>query len=545
MKRLIGAVAALGLTAGAAALSPIAQAAPAAPSAPTTTAVAAAPAAYTPPPIKWAACSDDLGLVDTARCGRLVVPLDYAKPTGTKIRLAVSRVPHTTTAAKYQGVMLVNPGGPGGSGVGLSFLGELVPNGAGDAYDWIGFDPRGVGSSVPALTCDRTYFKTNRPNYVPTTQALEDTWLSKSKSYAGKCDKAGGALLDHVKTIDSVKDMDTLRVALGQKQINFYGFSYGTYLGQVYSTLYPTHVRRMVLDGVVDPTRVWYKANLDQDIWFDKNIKTYFAWIAKYDSVYHLGSTEATVEKLYYAQLKALGKKPAGGKIGPDEWNDIFVSAAYYVYGWEDVASAFAGWVHNGDSKTLIAMYGYNPVAGADNNFAMYLATQCTDVAWPKTWYQWRMDNWITYAKAPFLTWNNVWYNAPCHYWGAKPGTPVTIDGAKAPGVLLIAETSDAATPYSGALKVRSLFPKSSLIEGVGGTTHAGSLSGVSCTDDTIAAYLTDGTLPTRVAGNVSDKQCDPVPQPDPTAPAASSKLSASSTQVKLRERLTEAVGRS
>jgi hypothetical protein len=298
----------------------------------------------------------------------------------------------------------------------------------------------------------------------------------------------------------------------------------------------------MVLDGNVDPRGVWYAANLDQDKAFNISIKAYFAWVAKYDSVYHLGTTEAGVEKLYYSILSKLGKKPVG-KLGPDEWNDVFVSAGYYVFGWEDVADAFVA-ASKGNYKPATTLYtGANPTgAGADNGFAMYLGTQCTEGAWPKDWYKWRLDNWITYANAPFITWNNAWFNAPCHYWGAKTSKPVTIDGSKAPSILLINETLDAATPYSGALEVRKLFPKSVLIEGVGGTTHAGSLSGVTCTDDKIAAYLTDGTLPPRVATNSSDVQCGPVPQPDPTAPAAS-KLAAASASAFSRQALQQLIG--
>jgi hypothetical protein len=131
----------------------------------------------------------------------------------------------------------------------------------------------------------------------------------------------------------------------------------------------------------------------------------------------------------------------------------------------------------------------------------------------------WQRDNWRTYARAPFLTWSNAWYNAPCLNWAGKPGIPVNVNGAKSPGMLLIDETLDAATPYEGSLEVRSRFPKSVLIEGAGGTTHAGSLSGVACTDDTIASYLATGVLPARKPGRRSDLQCDPVPQPNPSAP--------------------------
>lgn len=111
--------------------------------------------------------------------------------------------------------MLTNPGGPGGSGLGLATLGSDVPDGAGSTYDWIGFDPRGVGASTPSLSCDVAIDGYNRPYYVPQTPALEQTWLNRSRDYARKCGTAGGALLDHVTTLDTVQDMESIRQALG------------------------------------------------------------------------------------------------------------------------------------------------------------------------------------------------------------------------------------------------------------------------------------------------------------------------------------------
>jgi len=179
---------------------------------------------------------------------------------------------------------------------------------------------------------------------------------------------------------------------------------------------------------------------------------------------------------------------PAAGKIGPSEWTDIFTQAAYYVYGWVDVANAFAAWVHNRDATGLVALYGSPPFD--DNGYAVYLGVSCTDAKWPTNWQTWRRDNWRVFAQAPFLTWANAWFNAPCAFWPAKAGHPVKVDGRRVQSALLINETLDAATPYSGALQTRRTFPHAVLIEGVGGTTHAGSLSGVACTDDRIAAYL-------------------------------------------------------
>ncbi|MGX6606672.1 alpha/beta hydrolase [Micromonosporaceae bacterium Da 78-11] len=471
------------------------------------------------PKIKWGACDDATLLASKAECGFVTVPMDYKVPDGPTVELAVSRIAHTVPANKYQGVMLINPGGPGGKGRGLSVLGALVPGGAGAAYDWIGFDPRGVGASKPALSCDSDYAGYNRPAYVPSKPGIEKIWLARTKGYADACAKAGGALLDHLKTLDTVRDMESIRLTLGATQINFYGFSYGTYIGQVYATMYPDRVRRMVLDGNVDPSRVWYDSNLDQDVAFDRNIQVYFAWVARYDRIYHLGRTARAVQRRYYEEQARLTAKPAGGVIGPDELTDIFLQPGYYVFGWEDVAEAFSAWVHKHDPAPLKKLYDTNNPQdkGADNGYAIYLAVQCTDVQWPLKWSKWRADNWRIHRTAPFETWGNAWYNAPCRNWAGKPGIPVTVSGETAPPILLLSESHDAATPFSGSLEVRKRFPRSALIEGVGGTTHAGSLFGNKCVDNAVAEYLATGAVPKRVKANRSDRRCPPIEQPDPT----------------------------
>ena len=491
---------------------------------------------YTPPPIQWGTCTVPALVSRGAQCGYVVVPLDYNHPNGTKIQLAVSRVKHKTPDSQAQGPMLVNPGGPGGSGLIYSIFGEFVPHGAGDSYDWIGFDPRGVGASRPSLSCIPDFDGYNRPPYVPVTRQIERVWLQRSKAYARACDANQHALLRHLKTTDSARDMESIRKALGAPQINYYGFSYGTYLGQVYGTLYPNRFRRVVFDSIVNAKRVWYDANLDQDFAFNKTIKEFFQYVADHNSTWHLGTTEAAVERLYYRELHKLNGHPAGGKIGPAEWSDIFLQAGYYVYGWVDVANAFAAWVHNGEAQPLVDLYGSPPFD--DNGHAVYLGVSCTDAKWPTNWNTWRRDNWRTYFKAPFLTWGNAWFNAPCAFWPAKAGHPVKVTGRGINSLLMIDETLDPATPFSGALQTRKTFRNSVLIEGVGGTTHAGSLSGVACTDDRIAAYLQPGALPPRKPGNRSDVQCPPVPAPQPETAAAASTSSSGAAKAALRRAL-------
>jgi len=488
--------------------------------------VVAAPVAVSqvrtaPTGIQWGVC-DDAGLQELkAECGMLSVPLDYRSPSGTKIRLAVSRVKHAVPDSKYQGVMFVNPGGPGGSGLGLVSISQYVPKDAGAAYDWIGFDPRGVGSSEPRVSCDPYYLGFNRPKYVPTTAKIERAWKARTNAYTRDCAALNGDLLNHLTTLDSARDMDSIRKALGANQINYYGFSYGTYLGQVYATKYPQRLRRVVFDSTVDPRAVWYKVNLNQDRAFDKNMNIWFGWLAKYDSVYHLGKTRAAVRKLFYATQTRLDKQPAQGqlgRLGGSEWNDTFIFSAYSQWTWIGLGAVFSGYVNDRDIAALESAYLDVSGYGDDNGYALYLGVECTDTAWPVSWKKWQRDNWRIYAKAPYLTWGNAWYNEPCRHWPAAPHKKVKVDGKTVASLLMIDQTLDAATPYPGSIEVRRRFPNGRLIAEPGGTTHSGSLSGNACVDDRIADYLLTGALPKRLPGNRADVECAPLPQPDPTA---------------------------
>jgi pimeloyl-ACP methyl ester carboxylesterase len=465
--------------------------------------------------IDWSRCDDTFLRASGARCGMLSVPLDHANPSGEQIRIAVSRVKHTVADGEYQGVMLTNPGGPGGSGLWMSVLGRFVPDHAGDAYDWIGFDPRGVGSSRPALSCLPRYMHGDRPPYVPRRQALVDAWLARTRKYADACEASAAELLPHMTTVDAARDMDLIRQALGADQINYYGFSYGTYLGQVYNTVFPGMIRRAVLDGVVDPRDVWYQANLNQDVAFDRNLRIWFAWLARYSRVYRLGGTEASVARRYAGQERALRRHPAGGVVGPDEWDDIFLSAGYAQFLWPSLGNVFASWVRDGSKRPLIRAYRQVDAPGNDNSYAVYLAVECTDAPWPLEWQTWADDNWAIHDVAPLITWANAWFNAPCLSWAAPAATPTEVVGGSTPA-LLVSEELDAATPHAGAVYVRSLFQGSALIAEPGGTTHAGSLGGNECVDGAIADFLSIGVLPHRQPGVGPDLSCEPLPPPNP-----------------------------
>jgi pimeloyl-ACP methyl ester carboxylesterase len=463
--------------------------------------------------VTWKKCATDD--YPTLQCGSVKVPLDYAKPHGRKITLAVSRVPHTAT--KYQGPLLVNPGGPGGSGLTLAgFVASSLPKAVASQYDVIGFDPRGVGASKPALDCKPGYFNPVRPDSVPSTSAIEKANLSRAKSFAKACGTKYASVLPYINTVSAVKDMDSIRKALGAKKINYFGYSYGTYLGQVYAKLFPTRVRRLVLDSIVDPHGVWYDANISQDYAFDARHKALMAWIAKYNGTYKLGTDPAKIEAKWYAMRAELAKTPAGGKVGASELEDTYIPGGYYNGYWPLLAQAFAAYVNDKNSAPLVKAYENIAAidASGDNGYSIYTAVQCRDVSWPRDWNQWRKDNWKVYSKAPFMAWNNAWYNAPCAYWPTKSLKPVNVANSKLPPVLLFQATNDAATPYQGGVTVHRLLKHSSLVVEQGGGNHGITLSGNACLDKYLVKYLTDGTVPrgSGVADAVCQKTADPVP---------------------------------
>jgi pimeloyl-ACP methyl ester carboxylesterase len=476
------------------------------------------------PTIGWGPCTDEELVAANAECGMLAVPLDWSHPNASQIQIAVSRVKATVAADRRQGVMLVNPGGPGAAGLTFATLGSAVPGGVGDTYDWIGFDPRGVGASVPALTC-ASYERPGAAGapYAPpprrrgTLTSTEKYWLADATAYATACGEDNGPLLSHMHTLDTVRDMDLMRRALGEPKINLYGFSYGSYLGQVYATVFPQRVRRMVLDGNVDPREIWYGSQFGQDRAFDIVADHLFSWIAAHNDFYQLGARTAQVRKRYYATKAALDAEPVGD-INGNGWLDVVAYDLYVEKYWPEVAGAMAAWINGGDMGEMQSLY--DQFFGADyaDEGAAYLATECTDAPYARSYRQASKDAFTTAADAPFITWSNFWGNAPCLFWPVAADRPVRVDGRAAPPILLVNTTLDGATPYSGALEVRSRFPKARLVAEIGSTTHTDSLRGNACLDERVAAYLASGELPPRRSGRRADVNCAASRLPEPGA---------------------------
>lgn len=475
--------------------------------------------------IAWHDCSNPFYVELGLQCATLDVAMDPARPSGPVVHLAVTRRAHTSAAAGYQGVVLINPGGPGGSGAAMPFISYLLPDDVAAAYDWIGWDPRGVGDTTPTLSCDPSYFDPVRPPYEPFGHGIERTWLTRSSTYAAACDAAGGDLLEHMSSLDTVRDMESIRVALGQEKINYYGYSYGTYLGQLYATVHPDRVRRMILDSNVQSSTVWEQYNLDQNVGFEKVMQVWYRWIAKYDAVYHLGTSGRAVERTVLRTRAQLARAPKPG-FGAAEFTDALLNAGYSQFPWPGLADGLASLVHDGDASTLQLYYG----SGDDNFYAVYLATECSDARWSRSWNVWRAENNASYAKAPFNTWGNTWFDAPCAFWPVSGGPRPVVHGSTAlPPILLIDQTLDGATPFAGSLEARRLLPTARLIAVLGGTTHASTPDGNPCVDPQIADYLRTGLIVDRKRGPGPDTTCAALPQPVPSQldPGAAAKAGA------------------
>ena len=467
--------------------------------------------------LHWRSCAGVLGQEGVKNCTTLSVPVDYAKPGGRHISLALDMIRATAPKSEQQGILLVNPGGPGGSGLSLA---AAVAQGLSPAvaarYDIVGFDPRGVGSSVPALSCDPGFFSGVRPNYIPPSAAAEQVLINRAKTYATDCGRRFGWLLPYMTTEDVARDMDSIRAAFGVSKINYYAFSYGTYIGQVYATLFPDRVRRMVLDSVVDPTGVWYADNVGQDYAFQGRMEAFFGWVARYDGTYHLGHTAAQVQADWYRARSQLLAHPVNGTIGADEFDDTFLQGGYLDQLWPGFAAALSSYLNDGQSGDLITQYQGNGMQG-ENEFAVYNAVQCSDVNWPRSWSFWTSDTKRVYQKAPFQAWDNAWFNAACAFWPVKgPAKPLQIKGTGLPGILMLQGTLDPATPYGGAQNAHKLLPSARMVVVEGGGNHGQSMEQPSntCVQGYLNSYLATGALPT--AAGLVNATCPAVPPPTP-----------------------------
>ncbi|WP_222870077.1 alpha/beta hydrolase [Actinomadura decatromicini] len=473
--------------------------------------------------VQWRSCAEPEA--PTLQCAMVEVPLDHARPDGRTVKIAINRLPATAPEGQRQGPILLNPGGPGISGLWMaSWIPSQLPPDVAAAYDWIGFDLRGSQHSEPRMSCDPHYFDGPRPDF-QVSQGTAETWLAKAAGYVRNCTEKHAELLPHLSTVDHVRDMDAIRRALGAEKINFFGWSYGTTLGSTYAQLYPSHVRRFVLDSIVGPSIPWYDHNVLQDLQHEKRFKAFAAWVAKADGVYRLGTDPDDVEDKWYAMRASLRAHPVG-RIGPDEFDDTQVAGGYNILRWPRLATVLSAYTNSKDTAPLVTAYErYAAPDPTDDSFDLYNAVQCSDSKWPRDFRFWKKDQAKVNEKAPFYTYNNMWFNAACLTWPVKAGNRTRIDGRGLPPMLLFQATDDPATPYEGGVDTARALPGARLVVERGGGSHAITFAGNRCLDDTLVAYLRDGTLPAN--RGLVDRTCDKLPDPDPAWVAAAPAVAA------------------
>jgi pimeloyl-ACP methyl ester carboxylesterase len=415
-------------------------------------------------PLAWAAC--DAGL----QCATLTVPLDYDRPAGEQIDLAVARRP--STDPDPVGALVVNPGGPGGSGI--SFLRNGGLRDLGDEFDVVSWDPRGVGASRGlACAADTSFFDLDpSPDDDTERAALEQS----ARAMADECTSADPALLPTLTTRSSARDLEQLRKAMGDEPLNYVGFSYGTHIGLDYAASFPQHVRAMVLDGVVDPGESLTEFLTGQAVAVEA------ALVGVQDAYRELAS------RLEVAPIPA----DDGQMVGPGL---LGVAAVEAIYRPNDVARLQRALDDGlaGDGTALAALAaGYIGEA----SFAGYLGVLCADSPHPAAGDAWWGAIATMEGAAPDFGAGVGNELLPCAYWSVRtdqPPGPTTWPDSLPP-LLLVAATGDAATPIDDAERVHDRVPRSALLvrDGDGHTSY-----GVSeCVRRAVRGYLVDGVVP-------------------------------------------------
>ncbi|WP_328935056.1 MULTISPECIES: alpha/beta hydrolase [unclassified Streptomyces] len=457
------------------------------------------------PALHFGACPDSVprpAAPDRVECGRISVPLDWNRPQGPRIEVAVSRVAASGTPGERRGVLLVNPGGPGGSGLPYAVTKRAkLPESVRRSYDVIGFDPRGVGRSTPA-DCGAMggLFDSPGADPVPVGPAVERTYLASLRSMADDCATGAGDLLPYLSTEQTVRDMDAMRTALGEARTNFLGVSYGTYLGAAYAAAFPYRTGRMVLDSVVGPWD-WYDFDVVQSRALLRQRDTFFAWTAVHRDRFALGGSAEAVRRAYLRVREGLTARPVAG-FGPAEFDRAVYRALGRTERWTGLADGLRTYLRDGSPDALRPATAFDDPDSRTYEAANRIV-KCADAPAP-TVHRILADVRRTrhLDPQPVLTGMEA---STCAYWHHRPARRTPLGSPDAPPLLLVASAHDPVTPIEGAHELRRVLPGSRLVTLDNDYSHGVFASrGNACVDDAVAAYLVAGTVPTvdvRCAG--------------------------------------------
>lgn len=453
------------------------------------------PLAVAASPLDWTPCRGG------SECAHLVVPLDHDDPTGPTISLAVLRT-RTADPERRLGSLIVNPGGPGVPGRDYAaMLAFTLPTAVTGRYDIVGFDPRGTGSSSPLaclrqsqldpwLTADAT----------PDTAAEVRRFARLARGIGEACQERHPELLPHVGTMSTARDLDALRLALGDERLHFLGASYGTFLGSTYARLYPDRIGHLVLDGVIDPRDDQVGLTDGQIDGFDHALARMARDCARDSRCPVPGTGTRGVLRTVNRLLEDLDARPLDSRNGPpllqQEAITGLLASTYDDASWDSAMRAVGDAV-DGDGEALARM-GRGFLTSGAGFLSSFLAISCVDSPAPPgprgigSWADLRAEG----SRVPEVTRYLAWSVLPCSTWPVHadvPPGPVQAPGA-AP-ILVIGTRHDPATPLAWARALDRQLDSGVLVvfEGDG---HTALGRGSRCVDDIVTRYLARDRLP-------------------------------------------------
>ena len=473
--------------------------------------------------IDWGQCAADGynggKYPDGAECGTLEVPVDYAKPDGAKAQLAVIRF--KATGDKI-GSLVINPGGPGASGVEFAAdeTGFLTPPVL-ERFDLVGFDPRGVGGSTPAIRCDSDadFDRSRADAGVVVTAADAERENAETREFVQRCiDKTGKEFLANVGTANVVKDLDQLRAALGDPQLTYLGYSYGTQIGSEYAEAFPQNVRAMVLDGAMDPSAGALDTLIDQSAAFQTVFDDYAADCAAAPDC-PLGTDPAEAVAVFHQLVDPLVHTPAHtgdprGLTYQDALTGTF-DALYDDDSWPALTKGLHALAVGGHPDELLALadeyYERDENGRYSNTNDAYISIDCLDNSYPKDPVAYvELDKRLR-EVTPLLAYGSFNGQAgflggygrlpanTCTFWPVASTTqPHRASAPGLPTVLVISTTDDPATPYQDGVDLAEQLGGALLT--FEGSQHTASFYGDACVDDIATKYLVDLIVPPKDA---------------------------------------------
>ncbi|MEV0034119.1 alpha/beta hydrolase [Nocardia sp. NPDC050793] len=449
--------------------------------------------------LSWKSCDDPRLDPLGAQCADVTVPLDYAAPQGKTLTVVISRIP-ASDPAQRRGVMLSNPGGPGGAGLDTMVdVREAMTEDVRARYDLIGMDPRGVGRSSPVNCGWPRGFGLQSAGLDAASYAES---VAQQAELAARCVATEGERLRHITTRNTARDMDVVRAVLGEDRISYFGTSYGTYLGAVYTQMFPERADRIVLDSAVDPQR--YGSGMIQDmgpaneaafdLWAD--------WAAVHDSEYRFGADRAAVRATVLDLVRRANERPV--RLGEFELDDHSIPMVLFIglddpRQYEQVANqlrrlldAAAGALVE-PTRELAAVLAFMLAARPSDDSAQ-MAIMCGDVEAPRDpgWY-WRNIEASRASEPLFGAFaDNI---TPCAFWPSPIESPTSI-GNSVPS-LIVQSTGDTRTTYGGALAMHRALTGSRMVTLRDVPIH--SIFGRypnACVYAAVNGYFRDGTLP-------------------------------------------------